>query len=37
MMGCKNSAVHDNTQYFVLYAEFILAFKANGDLELQVS
>lgn len=40
MMGCKNNAVRENTQYFVLYAEFILnfkAFKAHGALVIQVS
>lgn len=37
MMGCNNNDMHENTQYFVLYAEFILAFKANGALVLQVS
>lgn len=35
-MGCNN-VVHENTQHFVLYAEFIWAFKANGALVLQVS
>lgn len=37
MMGRNDNAVRENTQYFLLYAEFILAFKAHGALVLQVS